>query len=262
MKLLHYLAIPALLAAPFAQAELVGHWGMDDTHRGVMADTLATHPGQTGGAASVSGYQGNALYFDGTQSADIAMSVFPTHDFTISFWANVDVTQDQGLFSLRNETGFSNDRHIGIKDGRGYVRVWTRDTRRVYQEPSEEYTAVQDWYFDHGLVNDGQWHQWTLTAETGVGLSMYIDDVLVSQKTDMDHSAFDWESHISLGYSKDIGYTTGSIDELSVFNNAITPTEVNLTDMAAAKINVPAPLTGTLAVAALLAMQWRRRNAV
>ena len=135
--LIRHIAALLLLSVPYtSQADLVGHWGFDVVSNSeVTPDTLGVHPGRTHGTSSVNGYNGSGLLFDGDDYVDINTTTLPTRNFTISFWASLDPSLDQGLFSLQNDSGYSNDRHIGIKDGQGYVRVWTRDSIREYQTP-------------------------------------------------------------------------------------------------------------------------------
>lgn len=258
--LIRHIAALLLLSTPYtSQAGLVGHWGFDAvSNSGVTPDTLGVHPGRINGASSVNGYDGNGLLFNGDDYVDISTTTLPTRNFTISFWANLDTSLDQGLFSLQNDSGYSNDRHIGIKDGQGYVRVWTRDSIREYQTPEYAGQAIQDWHFDISSVNSGQWHQWTLTVEDNIGMSMYIDDVLVSQKMDIDHSDFDWETKMTIGYSRDIGYTVGAIDEVYYFDSSLTPSEVNAFDLASAKVDVSSTLGGGIVLLGFFVAGARR----
>ncbi|OUV22995.1 MAG: hypothetical protein CBC55_02830 [Gammaproteobacteria bacterium TMED95] len=262
--------ITALMLTPFvAQAELVARWDFDSVNDGVFSDRTNTHSGSTD-ATSVDGILGDALYFDGTQLATITFPYFPTGDFTVSFWADIDVTIDQGLFSLENDTGTSHDRHIGVINNDGYARIWNRESVEAKSKPNYEGDEpIQETYFtipnDYG---DTQWHQWVLTVEKGVGTSIYIDGYLVSQRTDIDYSAFDWSENILLGFSRDVarlnqetegdlsgGFAIGAIDELAIYDTGMTQAEVMALN------DVPSPLVGLFSltgIALLLSRKERR----
>lgn len=252
--------IAALLLTPFlAQAELVARWDFDSVNDGVFTDRTNTYTGSTD-ATSVDGILGDALYFDGTQLATITFPYFPTGDFTISFWADIDITLDQGLFSLENDTGTSHDRHIGVINGDGYARIWNRESVEAKSKPNYEGDEpIQETYFTFpDDYSNSQWHQWVMTVEKGVGTSIYIDGSLVSQRTDIDYSAFDWSEYILLGFSRDIarlnreteddlsgGFAIGAIDELAIYDTGMTQAEVMALN------DVPAPLVGLFSLAGI-----------
>ena len=244
-----------------AQAELLARWDFDDTAGGTFTDRSGTYAGVTGGATSVDGVLGNALYFDGTQRADIAFNAIPDTNFTISFWAKVDPLVDQGFFSYENDTGDSYDRQLGIIDGEGYARVWNRDSIEAKFKPDYDGDLPhQETYFTLPSLSADTWHHWTMSVELGVGSSIYIDGNLVSQRSDIDRSDFDWGTHLFVGYDRDIGrlngdadiegFTIGAIDELAIYDNAMDEFEVRAIN------DVPVPTFGV--VIGLLAFSLRR----
>lgn len=230
-----------------AQADVVDyHWSFDDAQPG---DTQFFE--RNGGPSGVipkgsigGGQNGNGLSLDSYGDyAQIFMNDVPTHDFTISFWANINPTVQQGLFSIANPVSGGHDRHIGVDGaGLGYLRVW-----------NGRYTTLS---FDHGLTNDGLWHQWTLSANDNQGLSMYIDDNLVFNTTAINHSDFPSEDRVYLGYSYDLGHAVGAMDELSIRSGTFTPLEMRQANA------VPVFFSGVIGLLLVGASRCRRRTIV
>jgi hypothetical protein len=236
-----------LLLSSVAQADLIGYWDFDNTIDGVVYDQLGLHNGTTD-ATSTDGILGDALYFDGSQMAEIAYSGLPLTDMTISFWVLADPNVDMGYFSIQNDDGKSNDRHLGTSNGEGYARVWTEDSVRAYAFTDAETQTLQEWTQPLTYDDDDAWHQWTFTIESGIGQSMYIDGDLVGTKDDIDASGFDWSTYIRVGMNNDNGYTVGAIDELAIYDSALTSEEVmdlNLAYLA----DVPISAIGYLSLA-------------
>jgi hypothetical protein len=261
MRFKSVLLAASLLASATSHAELLGYWDFNDTAGGAVTDTLGLHDGTTD-AAETDGILGNALYFDGAQTADIAFTGLPLTNMTISFWVLADPTIDMGFFNIRNDDNYSNDRHIGTLNGEGYTRVWTRDSYRPYHlenmtEEEAENAVFQEWSYALPYADDSAWHQWTLTIEEGVGLSMYVDGDLVAVKQDMDTSDFDWSTFITVGYNNDGGFTTGAIDELAIYDTAFSATEVSDFNLAYVS-EVPVPFIGALSLFGLLLVRRRK----
>jgi hypothetical protein len=187
------------------------------------------------------GYQGNGLSLNYGDYAFVNMTDFPTEDYTVSFWANVNPNQRQGLFSVSGLSS-GHDRHIGITStGEGYLRIWNG--------------AYRSFTFSHGLINDGLWHQWTLSTKTGQGTSLYVDDNLVFFTGLTDHSDFSSEAGFYLGYSYDLGHAVGGIDEVSVISGSLTPAQIRQATIN----NVPATAASALSLATL-SLGFRRRT--
>jgi len=63
-----------------------------------------------------------------------------------------------GMISVVGSNGSANDRHMGLKEGKPYVRVWK----------AAKWTS-------NVILNDNQWHHFCYTVITGTGQTMYID---------------------------------------------------------------------------------------
>ena len=47
---------------------------------------------------------------------------------------------------------------------------------------------------------DNQWHHVAVVKETGVGQRIYVDGILVATTGNMDHSDFDWDNTLNIGF--------------------------------------------------------------
>ena len=98
-----------------------------------------------------------------------------------------------GLFSL--ESG-GHDRHICLRNGNVYVRIWNTEDGDNWQDAGQKISSGKKY-------NDGKWHNIQLQCQDGVGANVYVDKELIG-KLDRDHSDFDWKEHLCLGYSADM----------------------------------------------------------
>ena len=63
---------------------------------------------------------------------------------------------------------------------------------------------------------------------------------------------------MTIGYSRDIGYTVGAIDEVYYFDSSLTPSEVNAFDLASAKVDVSSTLGGGIVLLGFFVAGARR----
>ena len=207
MKKLFVVIIVISLFISFASAVSVplGQWSLDEGSGTVVNDSIGSHNGTISGATWISdGVSGSALYFDGNDVVQIMFDV-PEYNFTIEFWAK---TQSQGtMFSVQDE---GNDRHIGTNSsGNPYIRVWSGG----------------GWTITTQNAADNEWHHWALTVESGVGQKVYLDGVLVGTYS-YDHSDFNWQDRIYLGYGQDLEYFTGSLDEVAYYGTVLSQEDI------------------------------------
>lgn len=100
-----------------------------------------------------------------------------------------------GLFEIIGvRNGGGHDRHIGIRGGLPYFRTW----------------AGHGYYGDFNGIDvfDGQFHEWKLNVQSGLGQVATIDGVVVATSS-YDHSDFHWSDTVRLGHSSDMGHFSG-----------------------------------------------------
>jgi len=78
-------------------------------------------------------------------------------DFTSCVWFKTSLATT-GMISVVGVNEGHNDRHMGLKEGKPYVRIW-KNTK----------------WISNVILNDNQWHHFCYTVITGTGQTMYID---------------------------------------------------------------------------------------
>ncbi|MBT9132817.1 MAG: hypothetical protein DDT33_01346 [Firmicutes bacterium] len=153
----------------------------------------------------------NALRFDGVNDHVGVMIDVPEHNFTIELWFKT-TSPNVGVFGvLKNPAGAGgNDRHFFLSGGVAHHRVW--------KGPG---------WSTGKTVNDGRWHHWVLTVQTGVGQKVYINGSLVGTHS-YDRSDFNWQDRIWIGFSNDAvnHHFKGLIDEVAIWNRVLTADEI------------------------------------
>ena len=165
-----------------------------------------------GGASwTASGYDGGGIEFDGVDGyVEVEMDV-PEFNFTMAMWIKTDVP-DVGLYSVLDGVAGAggHDRHFYLDGGNICFRVW----------------QGAGWCTE-AAVADGQWHHIALVAGDGDGQHAYVDGVEVGT-FEYDHSDFDWQLRVWIGFSNDAAntYFTGTIDGATYTEAALTPEEI------------------------------------
>jgi hypothetical protein len=127
----------------------------------------------------------------------------PDFDFEIAFDFKTQQRGNVGFFSIcKNwDCKGGHDRHIGLKNGRPYVRVWPGKG----WQPAGKYAGY----------NDGHWHSLKLTVLWDGGQTLSIDDVTVGTNAH-NYSRFNWKDTICFGKSTDLSNKfTGSLRNFS-----------------------------------------------
>lgn len=150
---------------------------------------------------------GSALSFYGDWTRAVIPINSPETDYTYEL--DFKTTEPNGgLSSVRDgDLGGSFDRDLYLSNGQIYHRLWSEEIINSY---GQNYA-------------DGQWHHVAVVVESGVGQRMYVDGILVATGL-MDHSDFNWDNTINLGYGQ--GWFEGSIDNVRLWNVVRTPAEI------------------------------------
>ena len=200
---------------------LVGLWTFDGpTISGTTVDDLSGNGnnGTNNGATPTIGKLGQALSFDGS-SQYVALPNFnpstvfngsgPISDFTLSAWALGTYTSgfrpiigdlSGSIFYLGgNDSGTPDEVavHFG-SDGYGFST-------------------------SPGYINDGTWHLWTVVIQGGT-FQLYMDGQAVSGATGTVGTFSTTE--ISIGHTQRGEYWQGKIDDVRVYDRALSASEV------------------------------------
>ncbi|HEV8404571.1 MAG TPA: LamG domain-containing protein [Nitrososphaera sp.] len=181
------------------------------------------------GATFGSGKVGQAFSFDGTDDfvsiSNTANMDFGTGDFTIDLWVNFNsISIDQSLIH-KVVSPFPNDK--------GYLLELDRISPSGSVSPTLRFLArdttsnENDLYVEVASLTTGQWYHVT-GVRSGNTNSLYLDGNLIGSQTagnNIDTGAGGTASIASLAGVSD-RFVSGLIDEVEIFNRALSDTEI------------------------------------
>jgi len=200
-----------------------GYWKFDET-TGVVVDELGDNNGINNGAdRGETGLIGNSFYYDGTDDVTFDDAGLPTGanaNFSVCMWFNdTNADEDDNIFYQRNLTGGNN---------RFYIKVHgDRDTSSVYFggiSSSEVSYTSNEWNFICVMRNSGNVSLWM----NGVYQTSYATTVSVD------------DTPFTIGEPQYDGF----IDELSIWDRSLTPTEIS--DLYNSGDGTTLPITSTI----------------
>ncbi|MCB1926311.1 MAG: DUF4347 domain-containing protein, partial [Gammaproteobacteria bacterium] len=224
------------------------YWGLE----GDGVDAVGTADGTLkNGPATVAGHDGDTLAFDGVNDYVQLTDVSYTNEFSISFYFKVDDNSGSGIqyFYSHGSIGTNNVVHVGLAEASYGTAAYQNNLITTVYDNNDANTAANQIYTDiSGLINDGQWHFFTLTVDTGVGTKVYIDGSYEGSSTSGGDS-LNASGNAVLGARSDLDPTrflnAGSmIDSVAIYDRTLSSSEVaslNSTSMqATATITVSA----------------------
>ena len=159
------------------------------------------------------GYSGGSVEFDGIGAHVEVIVDVPERNFTIGLWIKTNAT-DVGVFSvLDGVAGLGgHDRHFFLSEGKIRFRTWEADG-----------------WVGNRYLSDGSWHHIALVVQDSVGQTAYVDGIKVGTNS-YDHSDFDWQKRVWIGFSNDAknNYFKGYIDDVTYTSVPLTATQINL----------------------------------
>ena len=136
----------------------------------------------------------------------------PEKNFTMEVQIKTD-QGDVGIYSVLDKAAGEggHDRHFFLKDGKINFRTW--------RGPA--------WATDK-KVSDGKWHHIALVVQDKKGQIAYVDGSKVGTH-DYDHSDFDWQKRVWVGFSNDaaVDYFEGIVDEVVYLDVPLSKNEVS-----------------------------------
>jgi hypothetical protein len=218
----------ALFAGPSAWGsdELCAYWPLDE-NSGTVVPNSSTTPAATlyNGASWVAGTINNALSFNGVNQYAKGYVNVPETDMAVTLWFRTSQSGG-GLYSV-TEDGGGNDRHIYLDGGNIHSRIWNEE---IISSTGKNFA-------------DGQWHQVVHTfGGVAGGQKLYVDGVMVASgnKTSSD---FNWQTAIHLGYSisSPTNFFNGQLDDVRIWNRALTAAEALALAQRSGTANYPNP---------------------
>jgi hypothetical protein len=206
-----------------SDANLVAHWSFDEGSGTTAYDSAGSNDGTlVNGPNWTAGQIGGGLSFDGTNdSIDVGDPPdgsldFGVADFTLSVWFKTSMTAP-GFFVCKRAKGYYAGYDFYIeKDGKVFARI-----ADGWSVPDARTTAG---------FNDGLWHHAAAVYDRDGVIRIYVDGV--SKATS---GSIGWIGSVNnnepftIGDRNDPGhhyYFKGSIDEVMIFNMALSSEEV------------------------------------
>ncbi|MFZ1626983.1 MAG: LamG domain-containing protein [Candidatus Moraniibacteriota bacterium] len=221
---------------------LAGYWKLDE-NTGTSAGDASTN-GNTGtltnGPTWTTGQIGSAVTFDGSNdhvSVADSKSLDITNTLTIASWikpTSVSPTGDKSI--VRKEGADYSDNYSLILGGGGDA---------ASGNIGFIYNSVGWRVFDSGYkLPDTQWHHVAVTFNySNTQLLFYVDGLLVSTKTIVANLTTNTNA-LNIGMDVNNKYFSGSIDEVRIYNRALSVDEVSQLYRLAAPTGVDTSLKG------------------
>lgn len=220
--------IMAMNSPVLAASDLIGYWNFDESSGATATDNSPNGNNGTFTGAGVTHstllpptscfVNTHSVKFDGggdyVQIPDNS-SMDPASDISISFWMNPDTVTN----------GFQ---HIVFKQGPVVTSygVWLNGDH-IYMEDNDNSVRGLN---SNAAVTAGAWHYITVTYD-GTTQSLYIDGVLDNSQSIPGITLTYTNSPVKVGSGDYNNPFAGYVDDLRIYNRALTSTEV--TDLAA-----------------------------
>ncbi len=215
---LQVLTLPICVPPP---PGVIGWWPFDETSGIIAADIGGNHPGAyLGGPVPAPGEVGGALRVDGRGAfvgvGDSDLWAFGSRDFTLEFWVNFDALVSGSL-------GEPEAIFLGNDEGPGIRPKWFFALGGGMLEFVFDNTA-------HFLVfapfapRIGQWYHLALTRTGGL-YTAFIDGTPVGSVID-PVALSNPNAPLTIGQAESIGFMHGRLDEVTIYNRALTEAEI------------------------------------
>jgi internalin A len=200
---------------------LVAWWPAE----GLPADAAGTNNGVlNGGVTYEVGMVGQAFSFNGTDgliSVPSAVGMTFTQEMTVEAWVKLPSLNDFYFVATKQPSGTAGDDYPGnfefrIEPGGGLALLHQIDYLDVYQE-----------YHSSSAITTGAWHHVAATLVSGGDVKFYVDGLAAGVFAQQGTFGITNQEPIRVGTRKDAwSYFAGAIDELSLYNRALSAYEI------------------------------------
>lgn len=190
---------------------LVSYWHFDENSGTVINDQNGTNTGTTGATEWVQGVSQSALAFNGTSSTVVipnspSLNIL-SNTISQSLWFALPDDGVGGAFMFHNTKYIIRINSTGRLTFAVYVPTWMEVTTD---------------YADR--IIDNNWHH-LVTTYDGSTLKIYVDGVL-KKSAPATGNLKTTTANLILGNQSSVNFFRGNIDEVAVFNRALTQEEV------------------------------------
>lgn len=208
---------------------MMSYWPLDETSGTAFTDVVDGNHGActncpTPGTGIVSGAQTfNAAETDGiliTEDVANPLTWASAESFSFEVWVSFSETCEANkVFFGRYRTGVSSEAQWWIGCAPGGFPAF------ALKAANAPMPAI---LIDDVAINDGQWHHVVAVRDAGANLNrLYVDGAEAINVTQSYTTDFTSTGPISIGYFSTSYYFSGSIDELAVYDKALSSTEVS-----------------------------------
>jgi large repetitive protein len=197
---------------------LIGYWNFDEGSGTVAHDTSGSgYNGTVNGAAWTTGQINGALSFNGGTAYVVTPNIGLGSSFSVSAWVNPAVTNQIGYARIL-ETQYNSGLYLGVNSsGTKYKFIVNSGAG------STSGCGLPLGCAEGGTVTAG-WRLVTATYD-GTTATLYVDGTVVATDTFTAPSARNLPFYMGRYYAGGYGWN-GSVDDVRLYNRALTATEV------------------------------------
>jgi len=204
---------------------IISWWPFDDTSNTYVNDIIRNDTGMFFYGANVTeGIVGNAAQFNGigfVQIADDSLWSFGTNNFTIEFWANFNSPPGGSI-------GGPGVVFIGCDEGGGGVNKWffaLGDNKLHFHINGPGSTSLG--FFNQTPFDPilDQWYHIALTRSSDT-LKIFVDGELLGVEVINNLFVPNPSAPLTIGQAEGLGYMNGMIDEMTIYNRALSEAEI------------------------------------
>jgi len=212
--------VPVMVSNTVAQpptAGLIGYWNFNEGSGTIAHDTSGSgYNGVVNGALWTAGKINSGLSFNGT-SAVVTPNIALGNTFSVSAWVNPAAVQ--GTYARIAETQYSPGFYLGTNEYGIRYKLIVNGAAGSTGTCLVNYGCVEG-----GTVSSG-WHLVTATFD-GTTARLYVDSVLVASDTFTAPPNTNLPLYIGRYYGASAYGWNGIIDEVCLYNRALTSAEV------------------------------------
>jgi hypothetical protein len=201
-------------------AGLIGYWNFDEGSGSIAHDTSGSgYNGAVNGATWTTGKINSGLSFNGSTNAVVTPYIALGATFSVSAWVNPGGAA-QGSYVRIAETQYGAGFYLGTSASGTRYKFIVSGSSGSTGSCGAGYGCAEG-----GAVTSG-WHLVTATFD-GATARLYVDNVLVASDTFTAPSNTNLPLYIGLYYGGSGYGWNGAIDEVRLYNRALTAAEVN-----------------------------------